>query len=181
MVKKGKVKNTNSAPTEIQSVPVTSSTKLNERQMTFCREYLIDLNATQAAIRAGYSEKTAFVIGWENLKKPYIQAFISEERKKLTNKLELSQEWVLTRFKEISDRCMTAEPVMVRDTNGNLIESGEWEFDSNGANKSTEMIGKHLGFFESDNKQKTPPLIQAPMTDDQVDRLISSLRENKAT
>ena len=46
---------------------------MTEKQKLFCEEYLIDLNATQAALRAGYSEKTAYSIGNENLKKPEIQ------------------------------------------------------------------------------------------------------------
>ena len=52
--------------------------KMNAKQKRFCDEYLIDLNATQAAIRAGYSEKTAGVIANENLKKPYIREYIDE-------------------------------------------------------------------------------------------------------
>ena len=46
---------------------------MTEKQKLFCEEYLIDLNATQAALRAGYSEKTAYSIGNENLKKPESQ------------------------------------------------------------------------------------------------------------
>ena len=53
-------------------------TKLAPKQARFVEEYLIDLNATQAAIRAGYSEKTAGQVGHENLKKPEIQAAISK-------------------------------------------------------------------------------------------------------
>ena len=45
---------------------------LTARQERFCREYIIDYNATKAAVRAGYSEKTAYSIGSENLKKPEI-------------------------------------------------------------------------------------------------------------
>jgi len=48
--------------------------KLTAKQEKFCHEYLIDLNATQSAIRAGYSEDTAHSIGWENLRKPEIKA-----------------------------------------------------------------------------------------------------------
>ena len=56
---------------------------MTEKQKLFCEEYLIDLNATQAALRAGYSEKTAYSIGNENLKKPEIQEYIQ----KLPNKM----------------------------------------------------------------------------------------------
>ena len=52
--------------------------KINEKQQAFCREYLKDYNATQAAIRAGYSKKTAYSIGPENLNKPVIRAYLKE-------------------------------------------------------------------------------------------------------
>ena len=55
---------------------------LTAKQQAFVAEYLIDLNDTQAALRAGYSEKTAGSIGNENLKKPVIQEAISDARKK---------------------------------------------------------------------------------------------------
>ena len=51
---------------------------MTEKQKLFCEEYLIDLNATQAALRAGYSKKTAYSIGNENLKKPEIQEYIQK-------------------------------------------------------------------------------------------------------
>lgn len=54
---------------------------MTEKQKRFCEEYLIDLNATQAALRAGYSEKTAYSIGNENLKKPEIQEYIQKRLK----------------------------------------------------------------------------------------------------
>ena len=52
--------------------------KINDKQQKFCREFLKDLNATQAAKRAGYSEKTAYAIGAENLTKPVIKAYLKE-------------------------------------------------------------------------------------------------------
>jgi len=56
---------------------------LTEKQKRFCDEYLMDLNATQAAIRAGYSTKTAKSIGQENLTKPYLKTYIGERLKQL--------------------------------------------------------------------------------------------------
>ncbi len=60
--------------------------------MQFCREYIKDFNATQAAIRAGYSKKTAFTIGSENLKKPYVQACLQELQKKLALESKITLE-----------------------------------------------------------------------------------------
>ena len=61
--------------------------KLNEKQKTFCREYLVDLNATQAYIRAGYSEKGASVSGSQLLANPSVQAFIQKASKKRQERL----------------------------------------------------------------------------------------------
>lgn len=73
--------------------------KLTPKQAKFIDEYLIDLNATQAAIRAGYSKKTAKVIGYENLTKPYIAEKIQENRDELKERAKIDQEWVLDRYK----------------------------------------------------------------------------------
>lgn len=63
---------------------------LNPKQQRFVQEYLVDLNATQAAIRAGYSEKTAGQIGAENLKKPEIASLIKEALDKHTEEAGLT-------------------------------------------------------------------------------------------
>ena len=56
---------------------------MTDKQKRFCDEYLIDCNATQAAIRAGYSPKTAYSIGEENLKKPELKTYIDERLEQL--------------------------------------------------------------------------------------------------
>lgn len=75
--------------------------KLNDRQERFCLEYVKDLNATQAAIRAGYSEKTAKSIGAENLTKPDLQKRISELQNDRNNELKVDAQYVLNRLLEI--------------------------------------------------------------------------------
>ena len=69
--------------------------KLTSKQSRFVQEYLIDSNATQAAIRAGYSKKTAGQIGAEYLKKPNIAASIAEAQKGLEKRTEVTQERVI--------------------------------------------------------------------------------------
>ena len=69
--------------------------KLTPKQQRFVDEYLIDLNATQAAIRAGYSEKTAKEIGSENLTKPNIAKAIQEAQESLSNKTQLTVDMVV--------------------------------------------------------------------------------------
>lgn len=128
--------------------------KLTPKQQLFVKEYLIDLNATQACIRAGYGEKNAKQQGTENLAKPIIKEAIQEAMQKRSEKVELDANWVLTKLKAIAERCMAAEPVMVRGEDG-MEPSGEYKFDSSGANKSLELIGKHLKMFTDKVEQDT--------------------------
>ena len=75
--------------------------KLTAKQEAFCQEYLIDLNATQAAIRAGYSDSTARQIASEMLSKPYISEYISSLKADRMNKTQVDAEYVLKRLIEI--------------------------------------------------------------------------------
>lgn len=113
--------------------------KFTGKQERFIQEYLKDSNATQAAIRAGYSSKTAAQIGEENLRKPDIRLSIDVAQKKIAEKTETDSEWVRRRLKEEADDFS--------------------EFASHSARiKAIELIGKINGVFEIDNKQKVDPL-----------------------
>ena len=120
--------------------------KLTAKKKLFTKEYIVDLNATQAAIRAGYSERTAKSQGQRLLTNVDVAAEIQILFDKRAEKVELNSEWVLRNLEKVANRCMTAEPVMVKGDNG-MEESGEYKFDSAGANKSLELIGKHLKLF----------------------------------
>lgn len=72
--------------------------KLSAKQAQFVDQYLIDLNATQAAIRAGYSPKTAAQIGVENLKKPKVAAAIAAALTARSKRTTIDSDWVLTRL-----------------------------------------------------------------------------------
>lgn len=117
----------------------------NEKQLRFTREYAKDLNGTQAAIRAGYSIKSAAVIATELLRKPNIAAMVAKLCAKRGEKIELNAEWVLRNLKIVSARCL--QEVKPKTTR-NGVETGEFEFDSNGVCKANELIGKHLGMFK---------------------------------
>ena len=128
---------------------------LTPKQKQFCEEYIIDLNATQAAIRAGYAEKNARIIAAQNLSKLNIQNYICELKKRRQERIEYTQDDVMKDLLEIKNRCMQKAPVtfmghQVQDENGNNI----WKFDSRGANQALDMLAKHNGFYEKDNKQK---------------------------
>lgn len=77
--------------------------KLTHKQERFITEYLIDLNATQAAIRSGYSEKTAAVVGCENLTKPNIQEAIQKAQHERHERLQIDADYVLKRHVEIDE------------------------------------------------------------------------------
>lgn len=136
---------------------------LNDKQARFCEEYLFDLNITQAAIRAGYSQHTAAQHGSRLLNDVKIQTRIQKLKSERSNRVQVDQDWVLKRFLDISDKCSQAEPSMVFDPVNKCMvqettEDGTplFKFDSSGANKATEMIAKHVGFFEKNNEQKKP-------------------------
>lgn len=109
--------------------------ELNDKQAAFVREYLADFNATQAAIRAGYSAKTAGQIGHELLKKPEVQQRLREFQQKAAEKTETEAEWIRRRLKE---------------------EATDFtEFASQSARvRALELLGKINGVFEVDNRQK---------------------------
>ena len=75
---------------------------VSEKQKRFAREYLVDLNATQAAIRAGYSQKTAGRQAHDLLKKPEIQAIIAAGAKKAEQRTEITRDRVLTEYVRIA-------------------------------------------------------------------------------
>lgn len=117
--------------------------RLTPKQEAFVREYLVDLNATDAARRAGYSPRTAHSIGPRLLKE--LAAEIAAAKDVRAERTELTQDWVVDQLRTVVERCLQAEPV--RDSQG--IPTGEFRFDSKGANTALGLLGKHLGMFAS--------------------------------
>lgn len=133
--------------------------KLTPKQEKFCQEYLIDLNATQAAIRAGYSENTAYCIGWENLRKPEIRTRVENLIDQRSKRTLVHADFVIDNLVEVSQRSLQKVPVMVFDPVSKKMvqetdEDGRhvWAFDSNGANRALELLGKHLKMFTDKNE-----------------------------
>jgi phage terminase small subunit len=119
---------------------MTATKKLTIKQELFVQNYLIDLNATQAAIRAGYSERTARKIGSENLSKPDISAAIQSAAQDRIERTQIDADYVLQMTDELLKRCMQKEPVL--DSDGN--PTGEWKFDSAGASRALKLLGDHV-------------------------------------
>lgn len=95
---------------------------LTPKQQRFVEEYLIDLNATQAAIRSGYSEKTAKSIGQENLTKPDIQKAIEEAQNKRQEQTQIDAAYVLKRLVEIDQM----DVLDIMDDDGNVKPLRDW-------------------------------------------------------
>jgi len=142
---------------------------LTAKQKRFVEEYLIDLNATQAAIRAGYSPNTAYSIGNENLNKPEIRARIDKamaERSKRTgiNADRVLQELARIAFINPIDVIDTEDATVREDANDDDLAavqsvkiktiptkngSGvEREVKLNDKIRALELLGKHLGMFK---------------------------------
>lgn len=117
-----------------------SEKSLTAKQEAFCQEYLKDFNATQAAIRAGYSKHTAKDIGCENLAKPNIADYIKQLNTDRKERVEIDADWVLKQAVKVHEKCM--QEVEATDREGNGL--GEFKFEPAGANKSLELIGKHV-------------------------------------
>lgn len=95
---------------------------LTAKQEMFCREYLVDLNATQACIRAGYSQSTAYSIGHENLNKPDIQQRISELMQERNERNKIDADYVLNRLTEIDQM----DVIDILAENGELKPVRDW-------------------------------------------------------
>jgi len=103
--------------------------KLTSKQTLFVQEYLIDLNATQAAIRAGYSKKTAYSIGNENLSKPDIAQAIQAAKEKRSERTGITADTVMANIEELRIKAEESKQLSV-------------------AAKCLELQGKHLSMFK---------------------------------
>lgn len=169
---------------------------LTEKQKRFVAEYLVDLNATQAAIRAGYSEKTARAVGYENLTKPDIQDAILKGREEQTKRTEVTADRVIQEYAKIAffdprklftDNGMPKDiSSLDNDTAAALVGMDVYEeYDGAGEERrlagytkkykiadklrALEALGKHLGIFDGKGGNVG--------TEDTEDGLSKSLRE----
>lgn len=126
---------------------------LTAKHERFVGEYLIDLNATQAAIRAGYSERTAYSSGQRLLKSVEVSAAVAAARAARSERVEVTQDYVLRSIVDTMERCKQAVPVLDRMGEAVMVETpdGEiapaYEFHAAGVLKGAELLGRHLGMF----------------------------------
>lgn len=159
---------------------------MTKKQKRFVEEYLIDLNATQAAIRAGYSPDTAYSIGQENLKKPEIKMRIEKAMAERSRRTGINQDRVLRElarvaFANASDVINMEDATLRADASEDdtaaiqsvkvktFGEDGvEREIKMGDKLKALELIGKHLGMFK-DNLSLT--VDTSPKLDDIISQI----------
>lgn len=122
---------------------------LTDKMKRFCDEYLIDLNATQAAIRAGYSKKTARAIGQENLTKLEVQECIRKRMEEKEKKLIATQEEVLKYLTAVL-RGETQSEIVVVESSGKTSEAVKVQKapDEKERLKAAELLGKRYSLFK---------------------------------
>lgn len=131
---------------------------LNERQKLFVDEYLIDLNATAAAKRAGYSEKTAYRTGADLLKKPQIQEMVKKRLDEKHDKLIMKQDEVLQRLsaagrREEVDYQVAQQEEPIYNERGDLIGMAKKPVtvqvptQNKDSIKALELLGKYHTLF----------------------------------
>lgn len=142
--------------------------KLTDKQKKFIDEYLVDLNATQAAMRAGYKEKAAYRTGAENLRKPQIQEEIQKRLQERQQRTEVTQDMVVkelaaiafaraTDYVEIRSNGVCGTVVIKPTTNlsdqqiraiaGIKEGANGIEIKLNDKEKALELLGRHLGMW----------------------------------
>lgn len=127
--------------------------KLTDKQKEFVRQYLVDLNATQAAVRAGYSERTAYSVGQRLLKNVEIQRAVAAAQAKRARRVEIKAEDVLRGVIEVTTQAR---------------DSG----DLKTALKGYELQGKHLGMWTEKVKQEVSGPDGGPVASEIVVRFV---------
>lgn len=183
----GKVSPRSHKPAKAGSIPAPATiSPLEPRQERFVAEYLVDLNATKAAIRAGYSETSARQIAAENMAKPSIQAAIAEARQRSMSRLEITRDRVLAETARIAffdpRRLFAADgrPLQITELDDDTAAAiagvevlEEWQgtgedrvlvghvkkYKVADKNSGIDKLSKHLGLYEKDNSQKVDPLV----------------------
>lgn len=119
---------------------------MNAKQKRFCDEYLTDCNATQAAIRAGYSQKTAYAAGSNNLKKPELREYIDKQ-------LELLHSANIADSKEVLEYLTSVMRGEHKEQILQLVGDGVQKIANIDVSakerlKAAELIGKRYGLFK---------------------------------
>lgn len=134
---------------------------MTKKQKRFCDEYLIDCNATQAAIRAGYSEKTAYSIGVENLKKPEIKSYIEQELERIRDNNIADAAEVMKYLTSVLRGESLAEIVVVEGDGDGCSSARRINKapDERERLKAAELLGKRYSLFKDNMTLEIEPVM----------------------
>jgi phage terminase small subunit len=119
--------------------------QLSEKQRRFVREWLIDMNGTRAAIRAGYSEKSAANTASRLMKDPDVQAYRNELLKAKFDELGITRHSLAVEVYEMMQKCKGGTPHMVWNSDTKTYEpDGTWEQNEKGLYKGAELLSRLL-------------------------------------
>lgn len=120
--------------------------KMTEKQKRFCEEYLIDCNAKQAAIRAGYSVKTAHSIGNENLNKPELKKYITEKLEEVRSRKTADAQEVMEYLSSVLRGEQKEQQLRLAGDGSQIIV--EMAASVKDRLKAAELLGKRFGIFK---------------------------------
>lgn len=135
---------------------------MTDKQRKFCEEYIVDCNATQAAIRAGYSKKTAKQIGQENLTKPDLKKYINEQLEKISSEKIADAKEVMEYLTTVLRGESQSEIVVVEGVGDgcSVARTMKKAPDEKERLKAAELLGKRYGLFkESVNLEVEPVML----------------------
>lgn len=119
--------------------------RLGEKQKRFVREWLVDMNGTRAAIRAGYSEKSAANTASRLMKDPAVQAYRDELLKAKFDELGITRHSLAVEVYEMMQKCKGGTPHMVWNSDTRIYEpDGTWEQNEKGLYKGAELLSRLL-------------------------------------
>ena len=142
---------------------------LKRRERDFVREYLIDLNGTQAAIRVGYKEQTAPSAASRLLRKPEVRAYRDALLQEAFEDIGVTKYTIAHEVWEIFRKCMQKEEVMEWNSYSKSWEpTGIWAFNVKGALKALGMLNDMLPQMKKDSEDGKPTGLEALLMEQSV-------------
>ena len=127
----------------------TEKKPITDKQKRFVREWLVDMNGTRAAVRAGYSEKSAAQTASRLMKDPAVREYRDALLKEEFDSLGITAHSLAVEVWRVYERCAAAKPVLQWDSAlRDYVESGEWQFDAKGCLKALGMLHDMLRRME---------------------------------
>ena len=134
--------------------------KLTDKMSLFVNEYLVDLNAGQACIRAGYKSRNPYKQGFKLLQHPLVKQAVDERKEDRRDKLELTAEYVLTKLVALTERNEQINPAV--------------------AVRTLELLGRHLGLYRDRQEISGPDGEAIHIKEEQVKQNVEQFKSKLA-